>query len=66
MDIPNRSLSRRIRECTTKHYNFMVTVGNAEVEKNVLSVRSRGEKESVSLSLNQFSDTIEKELSLFW
>lgn len=48
-----------------KHYNYMITVGNAEVEKNVLSVRSRGEKDSVSLSLNQFSDRIEKELSLF-
>ena len=60
-----RSVSKRIRECSNKHYNYMITIGNEEVEKENLAVRTRGERETASLTLEQFKEKIQKELDLF-
>ena len=43
----------------------MVTVGDSEVKNHVLSIRSRGEKETKSLSPEEFEDTLRKELEVF-
>ena len=43
----------------------MVTIGNEEVEKGNLAVRIRGERETTSLTLEQFKEKIQNELDLF-
>lgn len=58
-------MSKRIRDCSAKHYNYMVTVGDSEVKNRVLSIRSRGEKETKSLSPEDFEEKLRKELEVF-
>lgn len=60
----SRTLSKRIRECTMKHYNYMVTIGDEELTNKLLSVRSREEKDIEQLSLASFKSKILSELSL--
>ena len=43
----------------------MITIGNEEVEKGNLAVRTRGERETASLTLEQFKEKIQNELDLF-
>lgn len=59
-----RSLGKRIRECTMKHYNYMVTVGEEEVKNKTLSVRLRGSKDMQHVSVPSFRKEILDELDL--
>ena len=43
----------------------MITIGNEEVEKGNLAVRMRGERETISLTLDEFKEKIQNELDLF-
>ena len=61
----NRSVSKRIRECSSKHYNYMVTIGDAEVEQGTMAVRTRGEREAAVLTFEQFREKLQKELDIF-
>lgn len=63
--VTTSSLSKRIRDCSAKHYNYMVTVGDSEVKNRVLSIRKRGEKETKLLSLEEFEAKLRKELEVF-
>jgi len=63
--VTTSSLSKRIRDCSAKHYNYMVTVGDSEVKNRVLSIRKRGEKETKSLSPEEFEAKLRKELEVF-
>lgn len=57
-----RSLGKRVRECAMKHYNYVVTVGDEELKNNMLSIRSRQQKEISQMSLADFKDLLQKEL----
>lgn len=61
----DRSLGKRIRECTMKHYNYMVTVGEEEVKNKTLSVRSRGSKDIQHISVPSFRENLLAELDLY-
>ena len=51
-----------MRECSTKHYNYIVAVGDEEVSSSMLSVRSRGSKEGKSMSVDAFKKQLDEEL----
>ena len=36
-----RSLSKRVRECSMKHYNYVVTVGDEELKILVINLKVR-------------------------
>lgn len=55
-------MGKRVRECAMKHYNYVVTIGEEELKKNLLSIRSREEKELIQLSLDSFKEELRKEL----
>lgn len=57
-----RSLGKRVRECSMKHYNYVVTVGAEELQSNTLSIRSREQKDLLQLSLQAFEELLKKEL----
>ena len=46
----------------SKHYNYMVAIGDEEMGSNTLSVRSRGSKEGKSMAISEFSKELEAEL----
>lgn len=58
-----RSLSKRVRECSMKHYNYVVTVGDEELKSHLLSIREREKKEITKQTLETFKEEIQKELS---
>ena len=58
-----RSLSKRVRECSMKHYNYVVTVGDEELKSHLLSIREREKKEIIKQTLDSFKEELQKELS---
>ena len=58
-----RSLSKRVRECSMKHYNYVVTVGDEELKSHLLSIREREKKEITKQTLDSFEEELQKELS---
>lgn len=58
-----RSLSKRVRECSMKHYNYVVTVGDEELKSHLLSIREREKKEITKQTLETFKEELQKELS---
>lgn len=45
-----------------KRYNYVVTVGDEELKKHILSIRSREKKDLLQLSLEEFKDALNTEL----
>ena len=58
-----RSLSKRVRECSMKHYNYVVTDGDEELKNHLLWIREREKKEIIKQTLDSFKEELQKELS---
>jgi threonyl-tRNA synthetase len=56
--LTNATLPKRIREAQTEQYNFIVVVGDQEIEQNTVSVRTRDGKVLPSSSLDVFVESL--------
>ena len=61
VDDSNESVSKKIREAQLLQYNYMLTVGDQEVENKTVSVRRRDNQLIGEVELNSFLSTLDKE-----
>ena len=65
VDESDNSLPKKIRNATSLRYNYVLIVGDNEMNEKIVSFRKRGGNESSSLSLQQFVQQLRDEISNF-
>lgn len=60
IDLRNESVGRKIRDAEMQKTPFAIVLGDKEIESNKLSVRIRGGKELILLSIDEFVKTVQK------
>jgi len=53
-DLRNESMGYKIREAVSQKPPYVCVFGKNEIENNSVSVRKRGEKDSVTMKLEEF------------
>ncbi|RME90758.1 MAG: threonine--tRNA ligase [Candidatus Hydrogenedentota bacterium] len=62
-DNRNEKIGYKIRDWNAKKINYALILGEKEKQENTVTVRSRGEKESYTVSLREFIDKLHSELA---
>ena len=62
-DLRSETLGYKIRDAIAKKVPYIGVVGAKEAEAGVISLRKRGEKDSVTVSINDFVAQVRKETS---
>jgi len=62
IDIRNESVGYKIREAVTQKVPYVLVVGKNEANEGTVSVRKRGEKDSVTVKLDDFLAEIEQKI----
>ncbi len=62
-DLRNERLGYKVREATTQKIPYLLIVGNKEKETGQVSVRKRGDKQNVSMGLEEISEKLIREIS---
>ncbi|WP_297694642.1 threonine--tRNA ligase [uncultured Eudoraea sp.] len=62
-DFRNETVGKKIREAEMNKIPFMLILGEKEEEQNTVSVRKHGGEDLGMLSLNEFVNLVEKEIS---
>ncbi|MEP0132698.1 MAG: threonine--tRNA ligase [Eudoraea sp.] len=63
VDVRNETVGKKIREAEMNKIPFMLIVGENEEEQNTISVRKHGGEDLGMLSLKEFANLVEKEIS---
>lgn len=63
LDVRNETVGKKIREAEMNKIPFMLIVGEKEEEQNTISVRKHGGEDLGMLSLKEFANLVEKEIS---
>jgi threonyl-tRNA synthetase len=63
VDVRNETVGKKIREAEMNKIPFMLIVGENEEEQNTISVRKHGGEDLGMLSLKEFTNLVEKEIS---
>ena len=63
VDDSHESVGKKIREAQLQQYNYIVTVGDKEVENNTISVRTRDGVVHGDMVVPDFLKTLQKEIS---
>ncbi len=63
LDVRNETVGKKIREAEMNKIPFMLIVGENEEEQNTISVRKHGGEDLGMLSLKEFTNLVEKEIS---
>ncbi len=63
LDVRNETVGKKIREAEMNKIPFMLIVGENEEAQNTISVRRHGGEDLGMLSLNEFVNLVEKEIS---
>jgi len=53
----------KIREAVSQKVPYVCVIGKNEAENGTVSVRKRGEKDSVTMSINDFYSMLEEEIA---
>lgn len=61
LDLRNEKIGSKIRESILKKTNYIIIIGDKEVEGNLVSIRRRGEESTESMSFDAFFELILKE-----
>ena len=61
IDLANESVSKKVRTAQLLQYNYMLTVGDKEVENNTINLRTRNNVVHGELSVDSFAKNIQKE-----
>jgi threonyl-tRNA synthetase len=62
-DNRNETIGKKIREAEMNKYPFMIIVGEQEEKDGTISVRKHGEGDLGSITITQFTDLVNKEIS---
>jgi len=62
VDIRNEKIGLKIRESILKKSNYILIIGDKEVEGGLVSVRKRGEEETISYSSFEFLESLKSEI----
>jgi len=62
VDLRNESMGYKIREAVSKKVPYVCVIGANEAENNTISVRKRGEKDSVTMPINDFYKMLEDDI----
>jgi threonyl-tRNA synthetase len=62
-DLRNESMGYKIREAVAQKTPYICVIGKNEAENNTVSVRKRGEKDSVTMKLVDFYGLLEEEIN---
>ena len=62
LDVRSETVNKKVREAQLEKVNYMVTVGDKEVEKGVLAVRTRAGKVEFGVQTDQFIKGLLKEV----
>ncbi len=62
MDYSGNTISKKIREAQLDKVNYMVIIGEKEVQKKTIAVRDRSGKQSFGLKLDKFIAKLEAEI----
>lgn len=63
LDLRNEKLGYKIRDHQTSKIPYQLVVGDQEVENNTITYRKYGEKEQVTLPINEFIDMLYKKIN---
>ena len=63
LDDRNEKLGYRIREAQVKKVTMQIVVGDHEVEDNSVTIRRHGQKESLTLSMEEFFEAADREIN---
>lgn len=61
VDDSNESISKKVRTAQMQQINYMLTIGDAEMANNSLSLRTRNNKVVGEMALSKFLETIKQE-----
>ncbi len=63
-DLRNESMGYKIREAVSQKAPYVCVFGKNEIENNSVSVRKRGEKDSVTMKLEEFYTLLKEDIAL--
>ena len=62
LDDRNESIGKKAREAQIQRFNYLVTIGEKEQEKNVIAIKKRDDEKIIQLTLEDFISQIKKEI----
>ncbi|HLD02942.1 MAG TPA: threonine--tRNA ligase, partial [Candidatus Nanoarchaeia archaeon] len=62
LDISNETISKKVRDAQLEKVNYMITIGDKEVDNKTLAVRTREGKVSFGIKLDDFISQLKKEI----
>ena len=63
LDERNETLQKKVRDAQLSHVNYVITIGDKEVQANSIAVRSRDGKVEFGLKLDEFIQRLQKEIA---
>ena len=63
VDLRNESMGYKIREAVSQRVPYVCVIGKNEAENGTVSVRKRGEKDSVTMAIKDFYKLLEEEIA---
>ena len=63
LDDRNDSIGKKVREASIERFNYLVTIGEEEMNKKVIAVKVPGEKEIVKMNVEEFIQKLHKEVN---
>ncbi len=62
LDDRNESIGKKAREAQIQRFNYLVTVGEKEMEKGIVAVKKRDSKDIEEMNLGDFVSKLQKEI----
>ncbi|WP_282926409.1 threonine--tRNA ligase [Helcococcus kunzii] len=62
LDDRNESMGKKIRDSQTSKVPYQLVIGDNEIKNNTVSVRKYGEKQTIDIDIDEFIETIEKDI----
>jgi len=59
----SESMGKKAREAQIQRFNYLVTVGEAEMKEKKIAIKTRDSKKIITMTLEEFKDQIKKEIS---
>ena len=63
LDDRNESIGKKVREASIERFNYLVTIGEGEEKEKLIAVKKNGEKEIEKMSVEEFIEKLNEEVS---
>ncbi len=64
IDLRDEKIGRKIRDAEIKKIPYMLVIGEKEMQEDIVSVRKHGEGDKGNMTVNDFRDHLQKEISI--